>query len=131
MRLIVLAGVFLFSFSATFTQNQARPLTYSEALAFAKKEWPNRFPVAFISLNEINEPNRILSVTIQGLPVYYYRFTVELPRLYRDEKNAVQQEAEPARSDELWLRYQPYIKQGDFTFARSDLLAGQNRRFIE
>ena len=106
-------------------------LSYQEALDVAKSTWKELFPVEHISIFESKSKNRLLMVKVQNIQIYYYRFEVSLPRLYRRSDDSIDRRLEPARSAELWLRYQPQLKVADFAFVREDLLPGTNRQWIE
>lgn len=105
--------------------------SYQEALTLAKRSWKERFPADALSVSEVPPGRRLLYARVQGIPVYYYRFSAELPRLYRAADDSIQQEEIPARTVEVWFRYQPQLKQGDFAFVRDDLLPGTDRRWLE
>lgn len=106
-------------------------LSYQEALELAKSTWKERFPVEPISIFESKSKHRLLMAKVQNIQIYYYRFEVSLPRLYRRSDDSIDRRQEPARSAELWLRYQPQLKMADFAFVRDDLLPGTNRQWIE
>lgn len=104
---------------------------YAEARLLFEKHWKERFPVPYLALYDEKPGHRVLVTRIQGVPVYYYRFQVDLPRLFRADDGSVVSEEEPARRVEVWFRYQPQLKQADFAFAREDLLPGTDRHWLE
>lgn len=124
---LLLAGLLFFLPHMLYADGYPR---YDEALQLARASWNERFPVPAMDF-QATEERRLLSVRLHGIPIYYYRFSVTLPRLYRDADGSIKQEDEPARSVEVWFRYQPQLKQGDFAFVRSDLLPGTGRRWLE
>jgi hypothetical protein len=105
--------------------------SYQEARILAQKSWKDRFPAEALSLREVSGGRRLLFARVQGVPVYYYRFLADLPRLYRAADESIEQEEVAARTVEVWFRYQPQLKQGDFAFVRDDLLPGTDRRWLE
>ncbi|MBW7856968.1 MAG: hypothetical protein H3C43_01380 [Leptonema sp. (in: Bacteria)] len=127
----VLKVVLVFSFILPISLCAQSTLSYAEALELARKTWSERFPVEPISIFESKSNQRVLAAKVQNITVYYYRFEVSLPRLYRQSDDSISQEQEPARNAEVWLRYQPQLKVVDFAFVRDDLLPGTNRQWIE
>lgn len=117
--------------SASAESPQTGIPTYAEAHLLFEKHWKEHFPVMYSGLHDVDPGHRMLVAEIQGVSVYYYRFQVDLPRLFRSDSGRVESESEPARRVEVWFRYQPQMKHVDFAFAREDLLPGTNRRWIE
>lgn len=85
----------------------------------------------YLALIDVPAGRRIRFARYQGIPIYYYRFEVDLPRMFRDDQDRITTEQTPARRAEVWFRYQPRLQNADFAFVREDLLPGTDQRWLE
>jgi hypothetical protein len=104
--------------------------TYKEVNKILPEIWRQRYPIKPQKFIPDPEKKGILAAVDRGRNVYYYHFHVVIPRPFRKEDETVV--TIDKREAELWVRYRSFEKDPwDLTFARRDILPGENKRWIK
>lgn len=93
--------------------------------------WKQRYPVKLSSFRADPFDQGILSAVHKNKKVYYYRYLIKVYRPVRGKDEKLKQ-GQYFKEIELWVRYRPMLnKSFDLSFARMDLLPGQNKRWLK
>lgn len=123
------AGAIILLAFATALDAQRAPLSYARVAAILPDLWKARYPVAAREFRANPEGLGVLSANDRGRRVYYYHFQALVERPVRGENDQLVSAGE--RRIELWVRYRPWLEEPwDLSFARRDLLPGQDKRWL-
>ena len=104
--------------------------TYKDVKKVLPEIWQKKYPIKPIKFISNPEKKGILRATDRGRFVYYYHFRVVIPRPVRKEDESIVNIDK--REAELWVRYRSFEKDPwDLTFARRDILPGENKKWLK